>query len=40
LIGFAELSIFSRTFKNRFGESPTQWRINHSGRDKAGLRDR
>ena len=37
LIGFAELSIFSRTFKNRFGESPTQWRINHSGSDKVGV---
>ena len=37
LIGFAELSIFSRTFKNRFGESPTQWRKNHGSSDKAGL---
>ena len=34
LIGFAELSIFSRNFKKKFGVSPRQWRTTHSARSK------
>jgi AraC-like DNA-binding protein len=32
LIGFSELSIFSRNFKKKFGVSPRQWRTTHRAR--------